>query len=188
VLNLSPSVAALSALLAVAPVIRAQQRDALNPPQPPAAAASPVESLKIFVLEGRGAIHSIRDRGDSMPVVEVRDDNGLPVEGAEVKFDLPPAGPGGSFPGQQFTATAKTNIQGQAAVSFVPNLEAGRFNIRVTATLGNRIGHVMITQTNSARTSSAEPRSGPFVFAWWKGAVVAGGGATLGIILAKRGG
>ena len=119
---------------------------------------------------------------------EVRDDNGLPVEGAEVKFDLPPAGPGGSFPGQQFTATAKTNIQGQAAVSFVPNFEAGRFNIRVTATLGNRIGHVVITQTNSARTSSAEPRSGPFRFAWWKVAVVAGAGATLGIILAKRGG
>ena len=96
-LNLSPSVAALSALLALAPVIRAQQRDSLNPPQPPAAAASPVESLKIFVLEGQGAIHSIRDQGAAMPVVEVRDDNGLPVEGAEVKFDLPPAGPGGSF-------------------------------------------------------------------------------------------
>ena len=186
-LILSPSVAALSALLAVAPEIRAQQPDLLNPPQPPAA-ASPGESLKIFVLEGQGAIHSIRDRGAAMPVVEVRDDNGLPVEGAEVKFDLPPAGPGGSFPGPQFTATAKTNIQGQAAVSFGPNLEAARFNIRVTAPLGHRIGHVVITQTNSARRSSAEPRSGPFRFAWWKVAVVAGAGATLGIILAKRGG
>lgn len=187
-LNLSPSVAALSALLAVAPVIRAQQPDTSNPPQAPAAAASPAESLKVFVLEGDSAIHNIRDRVAAMPVVEVRDDSGFPVEGAEVKFDLPPAGPGGSFPGQQFTATAKTDIQGQAAVSFVPNLEAGRFKIRVTATIGNRIGHVVITQTNAARRSSAEPRSGPLRFAWWKVAAVAGVGATLGIILATRGG
>jgi hypothetical protein len=119
--------------------------------------------------------------------VEVRDENSLPLEGADVTFELPPMGPSGAFAGQQLTYTTKTNSQGQAAASFLPNNKTGRFTIKVTAKLGNRTGHATITQTNSTRSGVAEPRSGLFKFAWWKVAVLAGVGATVAILLTRGG-
>ena len=41
-------------------------------------------SLKIVVIEGEGALNNIRSRTATQPVVEVRDENDRPVEGAEV--------------------------------------------------------------------------------------------------------
>lgn len=187
----------LTALLAVLPM-EAQQPVTPNAEPSPAAAAAqprnppafPERPLTIYVLEGQGAVHNIHDRLSASPVVEVRDENGLPVEGAEVTFQLPPVGPGGSFPGQKFTQTAKTNDQGQATVSFLPNMQVGRFDIRVTATLGNRTGTAVIRQSNSIREAreTTEAKHGLFKFAWWKVAVLAGVGATIGIIVATRGG
>ena len=119
------------------PRTQAQQAPGLNPAgtaQTPNPSLRPAESLRILVLEGQGASHDIRERVSASPVVEVRDDNGQPVEGADVVFELPAVGPGGSFAGQRFSATARTNEQGQATVTFMPNLETGRFNIRVSAT------------------------------------------------------
>jgi hypothetical protein len=145
--------------------------------------------LQIFILEGQGEIHNIRERVTATVVVEVRDQNGLPVDGADVTFALPAVGPGGAFTGQQPTSSAKTNFQGQAAATFLPNMETGRFNIRVTAMQGNRTGRAVIAQSNALRSGVAEAKSGGlFKFAWWKVAVLAGIGATVGIVLATRGG
>jgi hypothetical protein len=148
----------------------------------------PVETLKILVLQGQGEVHDIHNRITSTPVVEVRDENGRPVEGADVTFELPAVGPGGLFAQQQTTVTTRTNSQGQAAATFQPNLLTGRFNIKVTAALGNRTGHETIRQSNSTRSAKAttEQGGGIFKFAWWKVAVVAGVGATVGIVLATR--
>jgi len=179
----------VAALLALPPEAAAQTPNTAAPaaPQAPNLAPLPVQSLQIYVLEGQDAIHDIRDRAAAMVVVEVRDENGLPVEGAEVTFTLPAAGPGGSFAGQQFTHTAKTNFQGQAAAAYLPNMQTGRFNLRVSAKLGNRVGQAVIRQTNALRSGVEERKSGVFKFAWWKVAVLAGVGATVGIVLATRG-
>ena len=188
----------LVSLLALPPRAAAQQQaPSPAPPGAPTSAATqapsplplPVESLRILVLEGQGEVHDIHNRITATPVVEVRDENGRPVEGAGVTFELPAVGPGGLFAQQQTTFATRTNLQGQAAATFQPNLLTGRFNIKVTATLGNRTGHETIRQSNSTRPEKAQGQQngGIFKFAWWKVAVVAGVGATVGVILATRG-
>ena len=108
------------------------------------------ETLKIRVLEGAGAIHNIQTGAVAPLVIEVRDSNENPVEGAEVTFDLPASGPGGDFPGQQLTQTTRTNYQGQAGWSgFQPNNRQGRFQVRIKAVLGNQTGHLSVNQRNS---------------------------------------
>jgi hypothetical protein len=106
--------------------------------------------LQIVVIEGEGALNNIRTRTATQPVVEVRDENGEPVAGAEVVFQLPAAGPGGVFHGWMRNQTARTNEQGRAAASgFTPNEEPGRFNIKVTATTGAKTGTAVIAQSNT---------------------------------------
>jgi hypothetical protein len=128
-------------------------------------------------------------------VVEVRDENDRPIENAEVTFRLPPSGPGGSFPGQKFSRTVRTNPQGQAALTgFTPNHELGDFGITVTATYGTLMGRATIHQTNEARVNSAAGTriNGGFLNKWgkWKWIIAAGltAGAVVGIVLATRGG
>jgi hypothetical protein len=107
-------------------------------------------SLKIVVIEGEGAMNNIRSRTATQPLVEVRDENDKPVEGAEVVFQLPAAGPGGVFHGWMRNQTARTNAEGRAAASgFTPNEEPGRFNIKVTATTGTKTGTAVIAQSNT---------------------------------------
>ena len=170
----------------------AQQPPALNPAGAPPAeppAPLPVESLRVLILVGEGAINDIRTRTTASPVVEIRDENGIPAEGAQVVFELPVVGAGGLFAGQQYTATVKTNSQGQATVTYQPNMQTGRFNIKVAATLGNRSGHGVIRQSNALRAAATEKEGGGlFKFAWWKVVVVAGVAATIGVLLATRGG
>ena len=73
-------------------------------------------------------------RHPAMP--EVRDQNDLPVEGADVTFRLPSSGPGGIFANQKYTYQTKTNSQGQAGCAkFTVGSQAGRFEVQVTALL-----------------------------------------------------
>jgi len=122
-------------------------------PQSPLAPAPTVENLKVLVLEGQGSINNTTRHIGVQSVVEVRDENDRPVEGAKVLFRLPLSGPGASFTGNSLTFTGLSNAQGQAGANgFVPNGEQGRFDIHVTATYQNRIGEATITQTNSLNT------------------------------------
>jgi hypothetical protein len=153
------------------------------------------EKLRVLVLEGE---HSLNDTERGLPaltVVEVRDENDRPVENADVTFRLPPSGPGGSFPGQKFSRTVRTNAQGQAApTGLTLNHELGAFAITVTAIYGTLMGRATIHQTNEARvnTVSGTRINGGFLSKWgkWKWIAAAGltAGAVVGIILATRGG
>jgi hypothetical protein len=160
------------------------------PPQPQAtpAPAPTVETLKILVLQGQNAVNSIRDGIVEMPVVEVHDENDQPLEGAEVTYELPATGPGGTFPGGKSTETVKSNLQGQAGAGpILLNPETGKFVIKVTAALRNRTGHTTITQTNVL--DAAAEKAKKHHITWWKVAIVAGAvAAVVGIILATRGG
>ena len=187
----------LTFLLVLPPRLAAQPPAAATPPAPPqnrvtqpaASLPLPTGVLKIYVLEGQNQIHDIRDRVLAMVVVEVRDENDRPLEGTEVTFDLPAVGPGGAFAGQQFRFSTTTNVMGQAAATFSPNTETGRFNIRVRAAQGNRTGDAVISQSNARHAGVAEPKTGGLLkFAWWKIGLVAAVGATIGVIVATRGG
>jgi hypothetical protein len=116
-------------------------------------AASPNSpKLTVLVLQGQRAVNFIPDRHGTMPVVEVRDHNALPVEGAEVVFTLPASGPSGVFAGGSRVARIRTNADGQAAVAFTLNEEAGAFQIQVTVASGQSAGEAVISQTNSMRS------------------------------------
>lgn len=140
--------AALVTLLLLFPPSAAGQN-----PKPDSAAPErpqlPQPPLKLFVLEGQDANNFIPDRRPAAPVVEVRDENDFPIEGAEVRFQLPTSGPGGTFVDGQRTKVVKTNLQGQAEAPYLMNSEAGQFQIGVIATIGTRTGRTVITQTNS---------------------------------------
>ena len=172
----------LAAALALPPCSLGQQVSGLS-----SKLVEPSGGLKIVVIQGEGAVNSIRSKTATQPVVAVRDQNDKPVEGAEVIFSLPAAGAGGVFNGWMRTQTTKTNAKGQAAASgFTPNDEAGRFNIKVTAGSGDKSASLVIAQTNSSQGGAGQPGSG--ISGKWKvllvvGAVALGGG----IYAAKRG-
>lgn len=112
--------------------------------------AGPVQRLRIIALEGQRAVNYIPIRTTTAPVVEVRDENDRPVEGATVVFKLPDSGPGGTFEGGQTTQTGITDFRGQVgARGYTSNSVPGRFVIEVNATYEDRSARLPITQTNS---------------------------------------
>jgi len=144
--------------------------------------------LKVIVLEGEDAVNSGGPSENVMMVVEVRDLNDRPIEGAMVNFRLPLMGPSGSFEGGMRTKDAVTNSQGQASAPFTPNAERGKFTIEVKATLGPQTGTVSFMQRNAAESV---PGQGSWIGRHKKlviigAAVVAG--VTIAVVLATRGG
>jgi hypothetical protein len=145
--------------------------------------------LKIVVVQGEGAENNVRTRSATQPVVEVRDEGDKPVPGAEVVFQLPPAGPGGVFNGWMRTQTARTGPEGRAQVNgFAPNDEEGRFNIRVTATSGTKTSNAIIAQTNTRGTGNGGHHAKSNKKLWTIIAIVGVAALTGGIIAATRGG
>jgi hypothetical protein len=148
--------------------------------QAPETAASNAPVLHISVLEGNNAINSLSSGRSVTPVVEVRDQNDFPVEGATVTFTLPASGPGGTFRGNQVSYSARSDSHGQVSAPFLVNGLAGKFRIQVTATAGNRKGEAWIAQTNATGEYAgvAAPRH-PWYKKWYVWAVI--GGAAAGV-------
>jgi hypothetical protein len=112
------------------------------------------EGLNLLVLEGQGAINDIRTLKAMTLVIEVRDENYRPLEGAAVDFQVPIRGPSGFFEGELRNKQVITNVQGQAAAAFTPNTERGRFTIQTKASFGTRTGMVSIVQRNGQPEST----------------------------------
>lgn len=149
------------------------------------AAQPPPASLKIRVLQGEGARHSIRSRHGVQTLVEVRDEHDRPLPGAQVVFQLPAAGPGGTFPGGRLVQRTVTDARGQAATAgFAPNDQEGRFSLKVTATSGGATATTVVSQINAMRT---EVDAGRRSRKRWVLFLV-GGAAAGGAIVAARGG
>jgi hypothetical protein len=145
-------------------------------PRPPAPDLRPAE-LKLRALEGDNVVNSIPLGQSVAPVVEVRDENNLPIEGASVVFTVPESGPGGTFPGGAHSFTISSNAQGQATCPFRLNSEVGKFKVTVVATSGIRTGQIALIQTNSAGgyVGRLVPKK-PFYKKWYFWAII--GGAT----------
>jgi len=157
------------------------------PPQTAQPAQTVATPLKIAVLEGENAVNSIPLNQSVTPIVEIRDDNEFPLEGATVVFTLPSTGPGGFFPGNQTTFTTRSDLQGQASTPFLLNGLAGRFVIKVNASLGNRTGQASITQTNTASAYiGLSVGSRPWYKKWRIWAIAGGVAATGAVVLIRR--
>lgn len=129
------------------------QAPSAAPAQPPAPAL-PGSPLTVFVLDGKNAVNSIPMLRAVAPVVEIRDQNDFPVEGATVVFTVPAQGPGGTFAAGGNTFTARSDARGQATTPAMTPRAAGKFDIVVVATLGTRKGQTTISQTNAMTSYS----------------------------------
>ena len=144
--------------------------------------ASP--GITIRFVEGQGAINNV-NRGTAFePLVEVMDEQGLPVKDAAVTFTLPAVGPGGTFPDGGKLLIVRTDENGRAvARGMRPNRLSGQFEIRVTANYKGQSTTSVLTQTNAA-PSTAEHSSGK---KWVIILGIVGGAAAAGVVAASGG-
>lgn len=90
--------------------------------------------LQLKIVDGEGSVHPAGARVAHPLTVEVTDDNGHPISGAAVSFQLPPEGPSGLFSNGLRTDLVLTDASGRAAIhSFQLNRTGGQFRIRITA-------------------------------------------------------
>lgn len=110
--------------------------------------------LRVTVLDGDGAFNDIRHKMGHAMSVEVRDQNGQLVAGAEVTFEAPSFGASGTFSNGKRTISTTTDAQGVARIGPLhPNAVEGRFDIAVSAGKAGRSGSAVIIQSNSTAVS-----------------------------------
>ena len=148
--------------------------------------------LKFYILEGNDAVNFIPDRKAVTPVVEVRDDNGLPVEKVDVEFRLPDTGPGGQFENGKHVITVISNTSGQAQAPFTVSQQTGSFSIQVRATIDTRMASTLIFQSNSMKSggdgTTTKSKGRPLYKSWKLWAVVGAAGTVTAILLLKGSG
>jgi hypothetical protein len=177
----------LAVLLALPSCVFGQQ------PAAPAETQPPMESLKVIALAGNNRMNDLERRVMTPLVVQVLDQNGRPVEGAQVVFRFPLKGPSAEFTGHLPAQTVRSNADGQAAATgWMANREAGTFQVRVTATFGNQLGETTITMSNVTRIvgdGEVKHQKKWWSSKWGKIGIVAGAaGVAAAVVLLTRGG
>ena len=115
-----------------------------------AAYAQTQPGINIRVVEGDGAINSIRLHRAHDLVVQVLDPTGQPVAGATVTFLLPATGPSGTFGDSGLSITMQTDAKGMAVGRGLrPNRVAGQFRIRATTSWHGQTASAGLMQTNA---------------------------------------
>src|SRR5438045_133835 len=113
-------------------------------------------ALNIVIVEGEGAINSVRQRVAREPVVQVEDENHKPVAGAAVTFLLPNQGAGASFANGARSLTVLTDDKGQAvARGLRPNNVNGQYQVRVNASFRGQTANTTINQSNALTAAAA---------------------------------
>jgi hypothetical protein len=148
-------------------------------------AIAQVAVLHIRVIEGEGAVNAAGAHNTRPLGVEVTDETGKPVEGASVSFHLPDDGPGGTFGNGLRTDVTVTDSRGRANLhSMLLNRAAGRFAIRIVASKEQaRAGMESFQYVAEPKNAAAASHS---PLKWVVIAVLAGGAATAGALLAGR--
>jgi hypothetical protein len=154
----------------------------LSGQEQPLSAPSPTARLHVDVVEGDGALNSIRLHRAHDVAVRVTGAGGEPLRGVTVTFALPDSGPSATFPDGGILSTVQTDDQGTASARGLrPNSIAGQFEIHVTASSRGTEGTATLVQTNAEATA----RSGHTK--WIVILVAIGGAAAGGAVLAARG-
>jgi hypothetical protein len=149
-------------VLCLAPVLTAQVS-----PQAP--------GITIRVVEGNGAINSIKMHRAHDPVVEVVDAQGRPAADATVTFLLPGTGPSGEFLGGGLSLTLQTGANGRAAAQGLhPNRVEGQFRIRVTASWRGQAANATLMQTNAEPAAQSKSSKKIIILALIGAAAVGG--------------
>jgi hypothetical protein len=157
-----------SRLVTVKAGSRATLRTHLTSPRPQNAPGQ--AALKIVVLDGEGAVNIIQQKTATAPVIEVRDQNDLPVAGAAVRFGIRS---GRAAFGGARTLSVTTDAAGRAvATGFAPT-GSGALQITATATFQGQAAAATIAQTTVSTVAQAAAVSGA-------GASGASGGASAG--------
>jgi len=115
-------------------------------------AAPPISAVPtIQIVEGDGAINSIRLHHGHDPVVRIVAADGQPIEGATVTFLLPSTGASGTFAGNEgLSLTVQTDQRGIAVGRGLrPNAVPGQFRIRVNTAWAGSPAAISLTQTNA---------------------------------------
>jgi len=143
--------------------------------------------LNIVIVEGEGAINSVRQRVAREPVVQVEDENRKPIAGAAITFLLPNQGAGASFANGAKSLTVLTDDKGQAvARGLRPNNVNGQYQVRVNASFRGQTASNTVTQTNAI--SAAAVAGGISAKVLIILAVVAGAAVAGGVVAATSGG
>lgn len=144
---------------------------------------SPASAIQIRVVEGDGAINSIRLHHAHDPVVQVVDRAGEPLSNATVTFLLPAFGASGTFQDNGLSLTVETDERGMAAAHGLrPNRIAGAFHIRVTASWRGQPASATITETNAEPVAKSRSSKKIAILA------LIGGAAAAGVAIAAHGG
>ena len=148
------------------------------------------------MIEGEGAVNIIQQKTAVAPVVEVRDQNNLPVAGAVVRFTIA-GGKQAAFAGGSQTITVTTNAAGRAAAAALNPLGNGAVQIQVQATFQGQTAAATIAQTNvmtaaqsgQAATTAASGSGGGGGIGGGTIAGIAGGVAAAGaaVVLTQKG-
>jgi hypothetical protein len=146
-------------------------------------------ALNIVIVEGEGAINSVRQRVAREPVVQVEDENRKPVAGAAVTFLLPNQGAGASFANGAKSLTVVTDDKGQAvARGLRPNNVNGQYQVRVNASYRGQTANTSINQTNALTAAAAAGAGAGISTKLLIILGIAGAAAAGGAIAATRGG
>jgi len=181
---------ALAALLIFPPGAGAQATGGA-PQTAPFVQPTTIFDLKVIPLAGKQVVNDLQRRVMAPLVVQVRDQNDQPVEGADVFFRFPLEGPSARFSDRNNAKSFRTNADGQAAaIGWMANAREGTFLVQVTASRGTEQGTTAISMTNATRVTD---QSGTRRKSWWsspwaKIAVIAGAaGAIAAIVLVTHG-
>jgi len=172
-------------LLGIPPWLGAQQPPRAQEAAPPAAVPT-VQSLKVMPLAGDGEFNDLERHVMAPLVVQVLDQNSRPVEGADVVFRFPVAGPSATFPGQKNSQTTRTNADGQAAaIGWNATGGVGAFRVQVTASRANEQGQTSVTMTNVTRILNAGKVKNQHWWSskWGKIGIIAGAAAVVAVVV-----
>jgi hypothetical protein len=134
--------------------------------------------LAIQVIEGDGAINSIRLHRAHEPIIKVVGATGEPVAGASVTFVLPSSGPSGTFGESGLSLTVQTDARGMAAGRGLrPNAIAGEFRIRATTAWRGAPATATLVQTNAEPVVKSGHGKTIVILALVAGAVAGGAAA-----------
>jgi len=134
--------------------------------------------LRIVVIEGEGAVNIIQQKTAVAPIIEVRDQNNLPVGGVTVTFTIQ-GGKTAVFAGGSQTLTVTTNAAGRAVAAAVNPLSSGTVQIQAAAAFQGQTAAATITQTNVMTAAQAGASAASTGGAAGGGGL--GGGAIAGI-------
>lgn len=125
------------------------------------AAAAPPRKLVLSSVAGEGAFNNIKRKLGRDITIEVRDQDGNPVEGADVVFAPPGFGPSVVFLNNPGPFKTKSDAAGRAStVGLTPNAIEGRFNIRVAVSAGPVTETAVVSQSNTLAGGIATPGGG----------------------------